>query len=343
MTITNDITAAITSIIDRTAPDKVIAIADDNTIDLCLPHLSMPGYIEHHTIVVPHGDEHKAIDTVQSLWDRLMDCGATRHSLTLNIGGGMVTDIGGFAAATYMRGIPFVNIPTTLLATVDASAGGKTGINYRGMKNQIGVFASPVDTVFYPPFLHSLPFDQILSGYAEMVKHALIADKQLLNQTLAFDLDTWSKDSDFTTLIERSIAIKADIVAADPNEHGQRQALNFGHTIGHALEAWSHETAHPLPHGYAVMWGMVAELYLSMITLDLDDKIVRRVTAFARHHYPTLPLSCKQYDRLFDLMLHDKKNHHNQINFCLLSDIGHPTLNQTPTHDQILEALDFLQ
>lgn len=342
MTLSDNITRDLTAALQTTEPDNVIVVTDTNTDSLCLPAIldTLSGYC-HSKIVIPAGDDNKDLEQLQRIWTHLQSVKATRHSLMICLGGGMITDIGGFAASTYMRGMPYINIPTTLLATVDAATGGKTGINYRGMKNQIGVFASPATTIIYPPFFNTLPFSERLSGYAEMVKHALLADAETLRDTLRFDLDTFDTDT-LSLLITENLRIKNDIVASDPEEHGIRQALNLGHTIGHALESLSHLTDRPLPHGYAVMWGLVAELYISMITVGLDKSIVSQINSFARDNYPPLPISCRQYDRLFDFMRHDKKNHHGTIRFTLLEQIGKPVINQTPNHDTILEALDFI-
>lgn len=341
MTITDDINKSLADAVSRVDADRIVVVVDSNTAAFCLPAITIPANTPTTTIVIAPGDGNKNIGQLQYVWDEMMRCHASRRSLTVCIGGGVVTDLGGFAASTYMRGMPYVNIPTTLLATVDAATGGKTGINYNGVKNLVGAFASPVDTIIYPPFFNTLPFTEKLSGFAEMVKHALIADRQLLEQTLSFNLDRFDLGQ-LTTLIADNLRVKESIVAADPNETGIRKALNFGHTIGHALESLSLETEHPFTHGYAVMWGMVAELYLSMIEVGLDRKTVSAIAAFARENYPALPLSCRQYDPLFDRMRHDKKNHHNHICFTLLHDVGKPATDCICSDDHILEALDFI-
>ena len=341
ITIANDINKAIENSLSQINPDCIFLLTDSNVAKCCLPKIILYSEKLFEKIVIGAGEDNKGLDALQLIWNALIDKKATRHSLLICLGGGMITDLGGFAASTYMRGMPYINIPTTLLATIDASIGGKTAINYCGLKNQIGVFGQPRKTIIYPPFFDTLPFEEKLSGYAEMVKHALIADKELLQRTLTFDLDCFD-NALLVPLIEENLQIKREVVNSDPEEHGLRKILNFGHTIGHALESLSHETDHRLPHGYAVMWGMVAELYLSMIAVGLDKQVVNTITSFASENYPRLPLSCRQYDRLFDIMRHDKKNQNNNIHFTLLHQIGNPTIDCVVKDEAILEALDYI-
>ncbi|MCQ2346570.1 MAG: 3-dehydroquinate synthase [Paludibacteraceae bacterium] len=298
------------------------------------------------TLVLPAGEEHKTLATIQKIWDFLVDNGATRQSVLINMGGGVITDMGGFAASTFMRGIDFVNIPTTLLAMVDAGTGGKTGFDYRGLKNIIGTFRQPKETIIDERFLQTLPAAQLLSGYAEMLKHGLIGDKRHFNSLLALDvLSPYNKQfaEQIHALIEESNAIKQAIISADPEEKGKRKILNFGHTIGHAIEELSLAKNQPLLHGYAVMYGMLAELYLSHVKLGLDTAVLSQMTHLAIEQYGKPMCPCKDVDTLIELMRHDKKNRQQgEINFTLLRAIGEPEFDQTVPERTIKEALDYL-
>lgn len=252
----------------------------------------------------------------------------------------MVTDLGGFAAATFKRGIAYINIPTTLLAMVDASVGGKTGINFNGLKNEIGAFAPAVSVLLETEFLRSLDAHNFFSGYAEMLKHGLISTSQHLDELLAFDTD----QPDYTQLKElvgQSVQVKEDIVEQDPKEHGIRKALNLGHTIGHAFESLALAESRPVLHGYAVAWGLVCELYLSHLKTGFPKERLRQVVQFVRQNYGAFTFTCQHYDRLYELMQHDKKNTAGVINFTLLKDVGDICLNQTADKDTIFETLDF--
>lgn len=307
--------------------------------DAVLQTLNIP---EEHILCFEAGEDKKTLDSVMRIWDFLTERQATRSSLVLLLGGGVLTDMGGFAAATFKRGIPYVNIPTTLLAMVDASVGGKTGFDYYGLKNQIGLFRTPQDTIVYTPFLRTLPYEQLLSGYAEMLKHALIASPLELIHILAFDLENIDYDA-LAELIQRSIDIKQYVVDQDPEETGLRKSLNFGHTIGHALEEYSLQHKKPMLHGYAVMYGMVAEMYLSVMKLGMQQQTLTQVAHFMREHYGKPVCPCKDYDELIALMKHDKKNlHQGEPNFTLLRQTGNCRINQLCTDDEIREALDFL-
>ncbi|MGM9805000.1 MAG: 3-dehydroquinate synthase [Candidatus Aphodosoma sp.] len=338
MIITRDIASVLSSLPVLHAADKVFVLADSNTAIECVPLI-----VQKHTemIVISAGEEHKNLASLQTIWDALTEYQATRHSLLICVGGGMITDLGGMAAATFKRGMQFVNVPTSLLGAVDASVGGKTGINYHGLKNLVGVFAQPAETVIYPEFFRTLDGIQRLSGFAEMVKHALLTGNDLLDRTLAFDIEHFDLD-DLTPLIEKNIETKSRIVEADPTEKGLRKTLNFGHTLGHAFESLSHQQQHPIPHGYAVMWGMVGELYLSMLKMNFDRHDVSRLSALAREYYTPLNINCKQYDTLFALMQQDKKNHHDRIIFTLLAAAGKAETDCNVTRNEIYEALDFI-
>lgn len=339
--VTNKIEEELATVIKSLAADRVFVLVDENTAEHCLP-IVMPELQDAIVIKIKAGDETKSIDTAVDIWEILVDKGATRSSLLINLGGGVVTDLGGFVAATFKRGMHFVNIPTTLLGVVDAATGGKTGVNFKGLKNEIGTFATAEKVLIDTRFFKTLDFKNRLSGYAEMVKHALIADFILLEQTLNYDLDSFDMTR-LATLLKQNLQIKENIVEVDLHESGLRKALNFGHTVGHAFESLSYEMGNPMLHGFAVMWGIIAELYLSLIKLKFDKKIVSQILAFAKEYYGAFPYTCKQYDRLYELMLHDKKNSNGQINFTLLASVGDVRINQKVTKEEVFEALDYLR
>ena len=339
--VTDRVEVEFAAIVKALAVDRVFVLVDENTAECCLSRVDLSGF-EPFVIKIKAGDESKTIDAAVGIWNELVDNGATRSSLLLNVGGGVVTDLGGFVAATFKRGMRFVNVPTTLLGVVDAATGGKTGVNFRGLKNEIGVFAMPERVVINPKFFETLDFKNRLSGYAEMLKHALIADPILLEQTLAFDLDEFDLKR-LSVLLKDNIDVKERVVAIDPRELGVRKALNFGHTVGHAFESLSYEMGMPMLHGFAVMWGMVAELYLSLLKLNFDKSVLMRVLRFAKEYYGAFPYTCREYDRLYELMMHDKKNSGGQINFTLLAGVGDVRINQSVTKEEVFEALDFIR
>jgi 3-dehydroquinate synthase len=258
----------------------------------------------------------------------------------INLGGGMVTDLGGFAASTFKRGIKYINIPTTLLAMVDASVGGKTGINFNGLKNEVGVFSPAECVLIDTQFLKSLDIQNLLSGYAEMLKHGIISITEHWAELLNFDMEHIDYKA-LQTLVAKSVQIKENIVEQDPFEKGIRKALNVGHTAGHAFESLALESGHPVLHGYAVAWGIVCELYLSFGKANFPKDKLRQTIQFIKEHYGVLVFDCKQYDRLYDFMTHDKKNTSGIINFTLMGEIGDIRINQSATKEEIMDMLDF--
>ena len=313
--ISQDLEQSLTQALERQSYDRLFVLTDTTTHRLCRPLLTgmkcLDGAVD---IVVKPTDEHKNIESLVSVWTALQQGGATRHSLMVNLGGGMVTDLGGFAASTFKRGIPYINVPTTLLSMVDASVGGKTGINFGGLKNEIGVFCPARTVILSSRFLASLDDMNLCSGYAEMLKHGLI----------------------------ESVAVKERIVEQDPTEKGIRKALNLGHTIGHAFESLALAEERTVLHGYAVAWGMICELYLSAVRMHFPHDVLQQALTFVRENYGTFLIDCKEYDRLYDYMTHDKKNlSAGQVNFTLLSDVGDIHIDQTASKDEIFEALDF--
>lgn len=339
--------------INLSSYDRVFLLTDEQAAQCCLPvllsHLGQPDLAA--TLVLPAGEQHKNIQSVQQIWDWLFAQQATRKSLLINLGGGVICDMGGFAAATYMRGMPFLNVPTTLLAMVDAGAGGKTGIDYGSpmVKNGIGAFAEPVETLLLPAFLQTLPAEQLLSGYAEMLKHALLDSPEAYAAFMSHDLRDTQSDS-FAQLLRASVAFKERIVSQDLHDNGIRQILNLGHTIGHAIEAlglskWQNgkwQNGKCL-HGYCVMFGMVAETYLSHALCGLPAEVVSALSRFMLENYGAAPITCSDHDALISLMLHDKKNREQGAIVCtLLQDIGSPCIGQTVTTAQLREALEYL-
>lgn len=297
-------------------------------------------------LVLAVREAEKKIETVAQIWDFLFAQGMTRKGLLVAIGGGVLTDLAGFAAATYKRGIDYINVPTTLLAMVDASSGGKTGFNYNGLKNSIGVFAPPVETLIWPGWLKSLPADQFLSGFAEMLKTGLIKKKKdaLWEALLGYDLERMPI-AELTPLIEACVAAKEEIVATDPKEEGLRKVLNFGHTFGHAIEelAIHNSQLRIIPHGYAVLYGMIAELYLSVTLMGCPQAPLQQLTQLMIHYYGKPQCKCSDVAPLIELMRHDKKNERaEEINCTLLYDIGKPAINQTISKAQAKEALEYL-
>lgn len=287
-------------------------------------------------IVIPAGEENKNIENVQKIWKALEEGHASREATLMNVGGGMITDLGGFAASTFKRGIHFINVPTTLLAMVDAGFGGKTAINFGGVKNLVGTFAEPDEVWIKPEMLRSLDGRNIRAGWAEMVKHGLIDSENLYKETMGVDLVKIDKET-----IERSAEVKRRIVAEDPREKGLRKILNLGHTAGHAFEAAGEGR---LLHGEAVAYGLVVAIYLSVVKLRFDKSILTEMRHWIVENYGMLPFDCKSYDRLWEAMMNDKKNGENgKVMMVLLHEIGKAEWGIEVTKDEMFEAIDFLR
>ena len=377
--ISQDIEHDLAQAIAETEHDRVFVLTDDITQECCLPKVASL-FAKHNatTITIRHDDTNKTLATLADVWTALQRGGATRHSLLVNLGGGMVTDLGGFAAATFKRGINFINIPTTLLAMVDAAVGGKTGINFGGLKNEVGAFANARYVIVNTCFLDTLDTANLCSGYAEMLKHSLISNAQMWAEHVNFDI-LQPDLAELQRMVAASIAVKERIVADDPHEHGIRKALNFGHTIGHALEEFSMQqqggavvstapTKQEIPkggavistrllplakartapkntllHGYAVAFGLIGELYISARKVGFPTARLHQTARFIRENYGAVAFTCDDYPTLLNLMRHDKKNTSDTINFTLLHDIGDIRINQTATDEEIREALDFIR
>ena len=322
--------------------DRIFVLVDETTNKLCWTLVK--DYLclkDAQTIVIGATDRRKNLDTLVHVWESLQQGKATRHSLLINLGGGMVTDLGGFAASTYKRGINFINIPTTLLAMVDASVGGKTGINFGGLKNEIGVFSDAEFVLLDTNWLRTLDKENIRSGYAEMLKHGLIADETMWAELINFNL-AQPDLRQLASMLDKSVHIKERIVTEDPHEKGIRKALNLGHTFGHAFESWAMKRQ-PVLHGYAVAFGLIAELYLATTQTDFPTERMHQTVNFIRSYYGSLPITCNDYPELIELMHHDKKNRGNEINVTLLGGIGDIRIDQTITEEDIKEALDFFR
>ncbi len=342
---TNLVGEALDTLVAESGASQVAIVADTNTAGFVLPLLvnDSKTAASARVITVKSGDANKNLEQLTSLWKELSAMEATRSTIVVCLGGGMVSDLGGFAAATFKRGMRCINIPTTVLAAVDASVGGKTGINFNGLKNQIGTFTEPEAAIISSIFFNTLPQQQILSGYAEMIKHGLLESPETLGKLLSYSpiLPDFNSEA-LLPLIRESVLVKANIVEKDLTESGLRKALNLGHTVGHAFEALSYSRQSPIPHGYAVAWGLVVEAILSHMLLGFPSDTLHTLAQYVRTNYGSFAITCDDYPALIAIMRQDKKNASaDQINFTLLSAVGQPHLNQTATTAQITAALDI--
>lgn len=320
--VSDDLKSDLLDIIKKYDNDKIFVLVDENTFRYCFPYISgLPGIDSQRTFTVKVGDNNKNIETLISIWQFLVNQKADRHSLLINLGGGMVCDLGGFAAATFKRGMSFINIPTTILAQVDASTGGKTGINFMDFKNEIGLFKHAEAVILNFGLLKHLDKENVLSGFAEIIKHALLKDEDTLNKVLSFDIENLNYEI-LEDLIVESVMIKDYFVSSDPQEKNIRKALNLGHTIGHAFETFAILRGKPILHGYAVAFGLVAELYMSYMKFGFNINIVNRLNEYVKKNYGELIFSESDYEVLLDIMLHDKKNRNEKISFSLLRSCG---------------------
>ncbi len=313
-------------------PSKIVILTDENVYEHCLPVLdeSLPQISNSEVIVIAPGEESKSIDVCENIWQTLLEINADRNTLLINLGGGVVTDIGGFAASVYKRGIAFVHVPTTLLAMTDAAIGGKTGINFSGIKNTIGTFQNPQKVWIYPLFLKTLSYRQRLLGYAETVKHFFLGANLEENKIFQPQLDN---ETFLNEIIIKSAKFKQQVVENDFRESGLRKILNFGHTIGHAVE-----TVLQISHGEAVIIGIIAELYLSQKHgfSDLEKYTGKLVQLYSE--LPEIPE--QKFSDVIGKIYNDKKNTHKQITFVALESVGHPVLKHIDT-EEIIKALAF--
>jgi len=331
--------AELKKFVDAGKYSRSFILTDEHTSVHCLPLVQavFDGQENFDIIEVSSGEESKTIDFCIGIWKMLIDFEADRKALLINLGGGVITDMGGFAASTFKRGIDFVHVPTTLLSQVDASVGGKTGIDMDNIKNIIGTFTQPKAVFISEEFLKTLPERQILSGVGEMLKHGLIMDAAYWEALKNSDL---SKPS--AALIHRSVEIKNEVVIEDPTEKGIRKALNFGHTIGHAVETNSLiNDKHPLTHGEAIALGMICEAYLSHKKTGLSSADLDEIVTVISKLYPKYNLAETNFDTLCSIMLKDKKNQNGNINCTLLTNIGQCVLDNICTNDELCECLSF--
>ncbi len=297
---------------------SISVLTDNNTIRHCLPRINQV-LRSHQVIEISSGEEHKNLKTCEFIWKSLLNHGADRHSLLINLGGGVIGDMGGFVASTYMRGIDFIQIPTTLLSQVDASVGGKLGVDFQGLKNFIGLFQNPQSVIIDTEFLKTLTPEETRSGYAEMIKHALIQDESIWSR--------YKRNKEWTNNISNaelreSVNIKRKVILQDPLEKGLRKILNFGHTLGHAIETYSFSTDSPLLHGEAIALGMIGETFLSNQLLDLPSQDLDEVRNYILSIYGMDSSNYNDLEMIISHMKHDKKNKSGKVMFSLLQSLG---------------------
>ena len=320
---------------------NIFILVDENTHESCIPLLlSKVEFLQNSEILeIDAGEENKDIDTATGLWHALLENGADRKTLIVNLGGGVVTDLGGFVASTFKRGVAFINIPTTLLGQIDASVGSKTGVDLGYSKNQVGAFAHPKAVFINTDFIDSLADLELYSALGEFIKYALISDhilwRMLINQE-------YGRDTDFGFMVSECLKIKNRLITEDLYEHGPRKILNFGHTFGHALESLSIiNNKRQLRHGEAVALGIIMELYLSVKLLGFDEYLQKEIQNYILSNFDFCSIDKSSFDAIIDLMRKDKKNIDGKISFVLLSDIGKAHYDQFIDEDLILEALNY--
>jgi len=329
---------ALAEMLARPAVSRVFVLADSNTTRLCLPLLEPHLPASYYLIEIPAGEEYKILASCDTVWSQLTGQRADRYAVLVNLGGGVVTDLGGFAAALYKRGIRFTQVPTTLLAQVDASVGGKTGVDFQGYKNQLGVFQMPAAVFIEPRFLQTLDPRQLKSGYAEVLKHWLIADATAFDQHRRLG---WLTE-DWTPIIRESVALKQAIVAQDPLEAGPRKLLNFGHTVGHALESYLlTQPGREALHGEAIAAGLVCESWLSVQHGLLSAEELDKIETFVFSVFDKLSFVGLETEAIAEFALQDKKNAGNTINCTLLNGIGNGVYDQPVTLAEIADSLRY--
>ena len=328
--------------LDDLKPSQLLILVDENTHEYCLPTLlgNLETEIPFEIIEIEAGEDLKTIETATQLWEILSEFKADRKSLIINLGGGVITDMGGFVASTYKRGVKFINIPTTLLGMCDASIGGKTGIDHQFLKNIIGTFATPEQIFVFPEFLNTLPFEELRSGFAEMLKHGLIADKKHWKDLILIENLT---PENIFPFIERSMNIKQNVVEQDFKEQNIRKMLNFGHTIGHALESLFLQKEKAIPHGEAVALGMICETQLSFLENLINEETAEEIINNIRKFYPYRAINEFSLPEIFALMRNDKKNSAGNLSFSLLTQIGKCQFDCSVSENNIKKALHYYQ
>jgi 3-dehydroquinate synthase len=318
---------------------SVLVVADDNTAVHCLPLLG-PWIDQTKVVIIPHGETHKTLEGCQRIWSALVDIGADRASVVLNVGGGMICDLGGFAAACYQRGIRFAHIPTSLLAMADAAMGGKTGVNYEGFKNYLGRFEAPAFIWVDPVFLQTLPQREILDGMAEIVKHAIIRSQTLWDLVSITD---FNENTDWTGILEENTPVKLDIAGADPLEKGIRKTLNFGHTIGHALESHYLHTPDPLSHGQAITLGMLAESRIALLMGLLGNEDFQCIIALIKRLLSPSEVTLPSLGEIKPWLQGDKKKSGGRVGFSLPDRIGSCTWDVGVDDRLVAESLIWVE
>jgi len=321
---------------------KIFILVDENTHQYCLPAVleKLETTVTIEIIEIESGEINKTIDTCVGVWNTLSELDADRKSVLINVGGGVITDLGGFVACTFKRGIAYVNVPTTLLAMVDASVGGKTGVDLGHLKNQIGVISNPDLVLIDTEFLNTLPQNQMRSGLAEMLKHGLISNVAYWNKFQ--ELERLSLD-DLDTLIYESVMIKKHVVEMDPLENNLRKTLNFGHTLGHAIESYflSNPNKTTLLHGEAVIVGMILACYISTELAGFPKQTTLDIKELFMDYYGKVIIDKSEYAAIIELLKYDKKNNHGNINFVLLEAIGKPKIDCLVDDRIIRDAFEF--
>lgn len=315
---------------------QLFVLVDENTEEHCLPILQNSINLDLTIIKIQAGELYKNIETCQVIWNELIQQGADRHSCLLNLGGGVIGDMGGFCASTFMRGIDFFQIPTTLLSQVDASVGSKLGIDFNGIKNIVGVFNEPQAVIIEPRFLDTLDKRELRSGYAEIIKHALIKDQNLWEKITSF-LNL--SEVPFANIIHRNVQIKKEIVDQDPFEKGLRKILNFGHTIGHAIETQLLQTNKRLLHGEAIAIGMICEAWIGKQMDMISAEQLFNIQSYILSIYGDLPSKIDSKDDIFHHMTKDKKNKSGIIRASILNDIGSCSFNISLPKEMVIESL----
>ena len=318
---------------------KIFLLVDENTNEHCAPKFLslLATEIPIEIIEIEAGEGNKNITTCVEVWTVLTELGADRKSVLLNLGGGVITDIGGFIASTFKRGIDFINIPTTLLAMVDASVGGKNGVDLGELKNQIGVINNPKMVLVDTDYLSTLPQQEMRSGLAEMLKHGLIFDQKYWNEFK--DLSKLNFD-DLDDLIHQSIVIKNKIVLQDPTENGIRKALNFGHTLGHAIESLFLNTKKHLLHGEAIAIGMILESFISKEKKLISEDEYSEIKTVLKSIYDQVVFDENEIENIVKLLIHDKKNEYGNVQFALLNGIGNTKISEPVANDLILNSFE---
>lgn len=335
--IISPISESLKTFLETKSYSKIIVLTDTNTKRFCYPVIkdSLP---KHTLITVKHGEENKNLQTCEQIWSAMTDAQLDRHALMINLGGGVIGDMGGFCAATYKRGIDFIQIPTTLLSQVDASVGGKLGIDFQGFKNHLGVFTLPNAVLIDPVFLETLSEREKRSGFAEILKHCLIQDGEKWQEIRRKDL----ADQDLPDLIAHSVEIKKKVVEQDPTEKGLRKILNFGHTLGHAIETFFlPQGKKRLFHGEAIATGMVCESYIAYERGLIDERTLEQVEEFIFSIYGKVDIDAADFDTIIGLTLQDKKNKGKEVRFSLINAAGSCLYDIVVSKNEMKKALEY--